>query len=75
MLKKVLLAAVALPLAFGPALAGGCNSYTMKEHTVAQSPVPAPAPVAATQTPTPTDAVKLEVAQAPITAPVAAKTN
>lgn len=75
MLKTVVLAAVALPLAFAPALAGGCNSYTMKEQTVAQTPVPAPAPVAATQTPVPADAAKVEVAQAPVATPAQPKTN
>jgi hypothetical protein len=75
MLKKVILAAVALPLALSPAFAGGCNSYTMKEHTVAQTPVPTPEPVAATQTPVPADAVKVEVAQAPVATPAQPKTN
>jgi hypothetical protein len=80
MLKTVLMAAVALPLGFGAALAGGggCN-WSAKENTVAQTPAPTPAPMAAVQTPVPapasTDTVKLDVAQAAVPATTQPKTN
>lgn len=74
MLKKLIVAAVILPLAVPAALAGGggCN-WSKKEDTVAQSAIPAPAPAVTAQTPVPqsSESAKVDVAQAPVPATAA----